>query len=128
MSLVLYFFDFSIKDIQEKIGKVDKEFVKSLKELESGSKFESAKELPKDIVSFSAGATKLNVFKKEDNSERKYFEYDQVFGEGGARERAEKMCEKAKKAGKNRFVSDGLETPTIIRKGFTPPERTQYDN
>ncbi|MBU1132748.1 MAG: diguanylate cyclase [Patescibacteria group bacterium] len=124
----IVFFDYSVNNIEKKLHEIDKNFIKYLEELEDKPEFSSATEKPKDIVSFSAGALKISVFEKKDNSERKYFEYEPIFGETGVRERAENMCNECKKAGRNRFMSDTTPEPTIIRKDFTPPERTQFDN
>ncbi|MBU1132731.1 hypothetical protein KKG08_00465, partial [Patescibacteria group bacterium] len=62
---------------------MDKRFVENLEKLEEHPKFNSIKEKPKDIVSFSAGALKISVFEKKDTSGRKYFEYEPIFGETG---------------------------------------------
>lgn len=121
-------FDFPVDKTKKKLQEIDKNFVEYLEELERKPEFSSKSEKPKDIVSFSAGVSKITALKMKDDGGRSYFEYESVFGEGGVRERAENMCVESKKAGRNRFMSDTITNPTVIRKDFSPPKRTQFDN
>lgn len=123
----IVFFDFDIEGIENKIRELDKEFLLQLDGIRSDERFTNSRETPDKIISFSSGITKVKLFKSSVGS-RSYTDYENIFGINGTRQRAEEMCSKAKKEGKNRFVSDLNNETKIIREGFNPPERTQFDN
>jgi GGDEF domain-containing protein len=123
----IVFIGLDMKKIPEKLRGISDKFVKRLEEFDDDPRFSNAVELPKNVMSFSAGICEVSgglVVGAEDD--RGHFEYEDIFAENGVQQRAEEMYELAKDKGGNRYVMEGMTEPVVIREGFVPPKREAF--